>query len=328
MGERKYKVVITDAEYRSHEPERAVLSKLDVELVKFQCKTEDDVIKNCRDADALLNQYAPITRKVIDHLEKVKVIARYGIGVDNIDLKAATEKGIFVANVVYEICDVADHTVSLILSLVRKIPWASQSTKSGEWDWKKFQPVMRLRGKTVGIVGFGRVGMEVAQRLLGFGVKVIAYDPYSPLEVFEERHVEKVGLETLLERSDIVTIHVTLTEETRHMIGEAELRKMKETAILVNASRGAVVDEAALYTALREGWIASAGLDVLEREPLTRDNPLLGLDNVVITPHMAWYSLGSLTEIQRKAAEEVARVLSGEPPKSLVNREVLRTKQS
>lgn len=328
LGERRYRVAITDSEYGSHEPEWAVLSKLDVELVKFQCRTEDDVIKNCRDADALLNQYAPITRKVIDHLERAKVIARYGIGVDNIDLKAATEKGIFVANVVYEIYDVADHTVGLILSLVRKIPWASQSTRLGEWDWKKFQPVMRLRGKTVGIVGFGRVGREVAERICGFGVEVIAYDPYLPLKVFQERHVEKVDMETLLKRSDIITVHVALTEKTRHMIGRDELRKMKKTAILVNASRGAVIDEAALYTALREKWVASAGLDVLEREPLTRDNPLLGLDNVVITPHMAWYSIDSLTEIQRRAAEEVARVLRGQPPKSLVNREVLKTKQT
>lgn len=323
MANKKFTVAITDAEYASHEPEREVLSKLNVNLVKFQCKTEDDVIKNCRGADALLNQYAPITRRVIENLENTKIIARYGIGVDNIDLEAATEKGIFVTNVAYDICDVADHTVALILSLIRKIPWVYQSTKSGEWDWKKFQPVMRLKGKTVGIIGFGRVGREVAKRIGCFGVNTITYDPYIPLEVFEKSRVKRVDLEAILEKSDIITLHVALTKETRHMIGEDQLRKMKKTAVLINACRGPVVDEKALYTALKEKWIACAGLDVLEREPLTRRNPLLELNNVVVTPHMAWYSAGSVTEMQTAAAEEVARVLSGQLPRRLVNKRVL-----
>jgi len=328
MGEKRFRVVITDAEYGSHEPERRVLSRLNAELVKFQCKTEDDVIKNCRDADALLNQYAPIARKVMENLKDVKIIARYGIGVDNVDLEAATEKGIFVTNVVYDICDVADHTVGLILALVRKIPWARQSVKSGEWDWKKFQPIMRLSGKTLGIVGFGRVGREVAKRMEGFGINMVAYDPHLPSGAFEKSGVKRVDLETILKEADMITIHVALTKETRHMIGSGELRKMKKTAILVNASRGAVIDENALYTALKEGWIGAAGLDVLEREPIRKDNPLLELDNVLITPHMAWYSSASLTEIQTKAAEEVARVLRGQLPLSLVNKEVLKLKRS
>lgn len=291
--------------------------------MEFQCKTEDDVIKNCKDADALLTHHAPITRKVIESLERAKIIARYGIGVDNVDLESATEKGIFVTNVVYNIYDVADHTVSLILSLIRKIPWIYQSTKSGEWDWKKFQPIMRLKGKTAGIIGFGRVGREVAKRISGFGVNMIAYDPYLQLEVFEESHVERVDFKTILEKSDIITLHVILTKETRHMIGENELREMKKTAILINTCRGPVVDEEALYTALKEKWIAGAGLDVLEREPLTIENRLLELDNVVITPHIAWYSVDSLPEIQTAAVEEVARVLRGQLPLRLVNKEVL-----
>lgn len=323
MAEKKFKVAITDAQYKSHEPERAVLSKLNVELVKFQCRTEGDVIKNCKDADALLVQYAPITEKVIENLKNVRIIARYGIGVDNIDLEAATEKGIFVTNVVYDICDVADHAISLILSLVRKIPWVYQSTKSGEWDWKQFQPIMRLKGKTVGIIGLGRVGREVAKRISGFGVNILAYDPYIPLEIFKKNNAKKIDLETILEKSDIITLHVILTKETRHMIDENELRKMKKTAILINTCRGPVVNEKSLYTALKEKWIAGAGLDVLESEPLTEDNPLLELDNVVITPHMGWYSAGSVTEIQTAVAEDVARVLSGELPQRLVNKSVL-----
>jgi len=328
MSEKEFKVIVTDAEYASLEPEKAALSKLNVELVKMQCRTEDDVIRNCRDADALLTQYAPITRRVMENLKKVKIIARYGIGVDNVDLKAATEKGIFVANVIYDICDVADHTSGLILSVFRKLPWAYQGVKSGDWDWKKLQPIPRLRGKTLGLIGFGRVGREVAKRIGAFGVRLIAYDPYLPPEVFEKNNTGRVDLETLIQESDIITIHVELTAETRHMINEDVLRRMKKTAILINASRGAVIDEAALYRALKEKWIAGVGLDVLEKEPPAKDNPLLTLDNVLITPHMAWYSLGSVEEIQRKAAEEVARVLSGQLPLSLVNKDVLKTGRS
>ncbi|RLI36940.1 C-terminal binding protein [Candidatus Bathyarchaeota archaeon] len=323
---KRFKVIITDAEYASHEPEREVLSKFNVELVKYQCRTEDEVIENCRDADALLNQYAPITRRVIESLEKAKVIVRYGIGVDNIDLEAATERGIYVANVIYDICDVADHAVTLMLSLNRKITLADKSVKEGCWDWKPLQPIMRVRGRTVGIVGFGRVGREVAKRVRCLGVRIMAYDPYLPPEVFEENRVERVDLDTLLRVSDIITLHVALTDETYHMIGAEELRKMKRTALLINASRGAVVDEKALYRALKEGWIAGAALDVMEKEPPDRDNPILSLDNVIVTPHMAWYSTASVKEIQRKAAEEVARVLSGKAPINLVNKDVLKVK--
>ena len=327
MANRKFTVAITDAEYASHEPEHEALSKLNVNLVKFQCKTEDDVIKNCRNADALLNQYAPMTRRVIENLKKAKIIARYGIGVDNVDLKAATEKGIFVTNVIYDICDVADHTVALMLSLIRKIPWAYQSVNAGKWDWKILQPINRINRETVGIIGFGRVGREVAARIAAFGVNIISYDPYLPLEIFEKSSVKKVDLETIFEQSDIITIHVTLTNETRHMIGLDQLRKMKKTAVLINASRGAVIDEKALYTSLKEKWIAGAAFDVSEKEPPAADNPILKLDNVIVTPHMAWYSLASLTEIQRKSAEEIARVLSGQLPVNLVNKEVLESKR-
>jgi len=320
----KFKVAITDAEYESHEIERDILSRIGAELVKFQCRTEDDVIKYCSGMDGLLNQYAPLTRRVIENLRNVKVIVRYGIGVDNIDVEAATEKGILVANVIYDITDVADHTLSLILSLVRKIPWIHENTKKGEWNWKKFQSISRLKGKTVGIIGLGRIGRKVAQRLRGFEVRLIAYDPYQPTEVFIKNQVEKVSFETLLKESDIITIHVPLTNKTRHMIGENEFRKMKRDALLINVSRGGIVDEKALYKALKNGWISGAGLDVLEKEPLRKDNPLLELDNVIITPHIAWYSTSSITELQRKAAEEIARALSGQIPKNLLNREVLK----
>ncbi|MEM2026569.1 MAG: C-terminal binding protein [Candidatus Bathyarchaeia archaeon] len=320
---RRFKVAIKDSGYESHDVEEEVLSRVGAELAIFQCRSEEEVIEYCGDADALLNTYAPITRRVIENLQKVKVIVRYGIGVDNIDLKAATEKGVFVANVIYDVTDIADHTVGLILSLIRKIPLADGSVKSGLWDWKVTRPISRLKGKTVGIIGFGRIGRKVAQRLRGFEVKILSYDPYVPESLFAEYHVEKVDFDTLIRESDIITIHVPLTNETRHMIGEKEFKSMKRGAIIINTSRGGVIDEQALYKALKEGWIAGAGLDVLEKEPPEKDNPLLKLDNIIVTPHMAWYSNDSLYEIRRKAAEEVARVLSGQIPVNLVNREVL-----
>jgi D-3-phosphoglycerate dehydrogenase len=320
----KFKVVITDSDYGSHEIEEEILFSVGADLVKFQCKTEDDIIRCCSDADGLLNQYAPITRRVIENLQRARIIVRYGVGVDNIDVNAATERGIFVANVIYDITDVADHTLSLILSLSRKIIWADRNVKENRWDWKSVQPISRLKDKTVGIIGFGRIGRKVAQRLKGFEVKILSYDPYVPEEIFREYGVEKVDFETLIKESDIITVHTPLTDETRHMIGEKELRSMKREAILINVSRGGIIDEKALYKALKERWISGAGLDVLEVEPPSKDNPLLRLDNVIITPHMAWYSNKSLDEIRRKAAEEVARALSGQIPMNLVNRDVLK----
>ncbi|MBS7653960.1 MAG: C-terminal binding protein [Candidatus Bathyarchaeia archaeon] len=320
----RFRVAITDSDYGSHEVEEEVLSSIGADLIKFQCRTEDDVIQCCSDVDGLLNQYAPITRRVIEVLQKAKIIVRYGVGVDNIDVDAATEKGIFVANVIYDVTDVADHALSLILSLARKIVWADRNVKENKWDWKAVQPISRLKDKTVGIIGFGRIGRKVAQRLRGFEVKIVAYDPYVLGEAFREYGVEKVDFETLIKESDIITIHIPLTNETRHMIGWKELRSMKREAILINVSRGGIIDEKALCKALEERWIAGAGLDVLEEEPPAKDNPLLRLDNVVITPHMAWYSNRSLYEIRRKAAEEVARALSGQIPVNLVNRDVLK----
>jgi len=318
----RFKVAVTDSEYESHEIERRVLSKVNAKLDVFQCKTEDEVIKYCSDADGLLNTYVALTRKVIGTLN-AKVITRYGIGVDNIDIGAATERGILVTNVIYDIADVADHTLSLILSLVRKIPWIRNATRRGEWDWRKFQPIARLKGKKVGIIGFGRIGRKVAQRLKGFDVELCAYDPYVSSAVFEEYMVKRVELGTLLEESDIVTVHVALTDETRHLIGEKELKKMRTDALLINASRGGVIDEKDLHRSLKEGWIGGAGLDVLEDEPLAEGNPLVLLSNVIITPHIAWYSASSVAEIQEKAAQQVAAALSGQIPTFLINREAL-----
>jgi len=327
MVTKKWKVVITDAEYPSFEIEKKVLSPLPADLVKCQCFTEEELIRACRDADALLNQYAKITPRVIENLSHVKIISRYGIGVDNVDLDAATKKNIFVTNVVYDICDVADHAIMLMLALTRKIFRVNESIKRFEWDWKKFHPIPRIKGKTIGIIGLGRVGRQVARRLQGFDVHLLACDPYIPREVFTTYHAEQADLRTLLEQSDIVTIHVPLNKETRRMISTNELKAMKTTAILINAARGGIVDEKALLKALEKKQIAGAGLDVLEHEPITKDNPLLQYENVIITPHMGWYSEDTVDEVQRIAAEQVLQCLQGKIPTNLVNTEVIKSKR-
>ena len=324
MPTKKFKVVITDAEYPSFDIEKKVLSKRNVELIKFHCKTEEELIRNCNGADALLNQYAKITPNVIENLKQVKIIARYGIGVDNVNLDAATKKGIFVTNVVYDICDVADHTIALMLALTRKLFFVDKSIKKLEWDWKKFAPITRIKGKTVGIIGLGRVGRQVAKRIKGFDVNLLAYDPYIPSEVFKTYNAKQVNFDTLLEQSDIVTVHVPLNDETRHMISSAQLKKMKKKAILINAARGGIVDEKALCNALTKKEIAGTGLDVLEQEPIKKDNPLLRFENVIITPHMSWYSEDAVDEVQRIAAEQVLQCLEGRVPTNLVNKDVIK----
>ena len=324
MPNKKFKVVITDAEYPSFDIEKKILSKLNVELTKFQCKTEEELIRNCKDADAILNQYAKITPRVIEKLDNTKIIARYGIGVDNVALDAATKKGIFVTNVVYDICDVADHTITLVLALTRKLFFVEKSVKKLEWDWKKFHPITRIKGKTVGIIGLGRVGRQVAKRIKGFDVNLLACDPYIPVDVFKAYNAKRVNYDTLLEQSDIVTVHVPLNNETRHMISTDQLKKMKKKAILINAARGGIVDEKALFKALKEKEIAGAGLDVLEQEPIQKDNPLLNLDNVIITPHMGWYSEDAVDEVQRIAAEQVLQCLQRKVPTNLVNKDVVK----
>jgi D-3-phosphoglycerate dehydrogenase len=324
MQSKKFKVVITDAEYPSFNVEKKVLSQLNVDFVKCQCTTEEELIRHCRDADALLNQYAKITPHVIENLNHVKIIARYGIGVDNVDLDAARKKNIFVTNVVYDICDVADHTIMLMLALTRKISQVEESIKKFEWDWKQFHPIPRIKGKTIGIIGLGRVGRQVARRLSGFDVQLLACDPYIPVDVFTTYHAKQVDYKTLLEHSDIVTIHVPLNKETRNMISTNELKTMKKKAIVINAARGGIVDEKALCEALKKKEIAGAGLDVLEHEPIQKENPLLHFENVIITPHMGWYSEDTVDEVQRIAAEQVLQCLQGRIPSNLVNKEVIK----
>jgi len=321
----KFEVVISDSSFEDDEVEKEVLKQIGAKVKFFQCRSEEEIATVAREADALLNDHLPLSGKTLSSLDKVRIIVRCAIGYDNIDLEKATEKRIIVCNVPdYCINEVADHTLSLILALARKIPWINAATKAGEWNWRRFAPMYRLEGKTAGIIGFGRIGREVAKRLKAFGLRVIAFDPYLPREVFESIGAVQVGLEELLSEADIISVHCPLTRETYHLIDREKFRLMKKTAIFVNVARGAIVDEKALYQALKKKQIQAAGLDVFETEPLEKDNPLLELDNVILTPHIAWYSEEAEIAVRKSAAEEIVRFFSGVKPKNVVNPQVLK----
>ncbi|NYF23788.1 C-terminal binding protein [Sporosarcina sp. JAI121] len=321
-----YKVIVTDYEYTTFAPEQEVLSKIGIELTYKQCRTEEDVIAECKDADALISQYAPISRKVIEKLEKCKVIARYGVGFNTIDIDAATEMGIMVGNVTdYCLDEVSDHTIALLLSSARKITKLNNAVKSGTWNFNVGVPIFRLRGRTLGLVGFGNIPQTVAKKAQAFGLTVIAYDPFVSEAVAHEMNVKLVTLDDLCKLSDYVSIHVPLNKHTEGMISNEQFSKMKREAFIINTSRGRIIDEKALINALEEGKIAGAGLDVLEIEPIDQNNPLLKMDNVILTPHAAFNSVEAEVELKRKTAQNVADVLSGYYPRYLVNKEVKKT---
>ncbi len=317
MSENRTKVVITDCDHPSVEIEKEVFSEIDLEFVLAYCNTEDEVIEAAQDADGIINQYAPITRRVIESLKKCKVIARYGVGVDNIDVEAATEHKIIVANVPdYCVDEVSTHTIALILACARGITLLDRKIRDKKWDFTLAKPLFRTKGKTLGLFGLGRIARAVAQKASGFSFKIIAYDPYvSKID----KGIELVEFSKLLSDSDFVSIHAPLTDETRHSFGENELRNMKKTAYLINTSRGPIVDEEALYKVLEKRRIAGAALDVMEEEPPDWEIPLLTLDNLIITPHISFYSEESYAELKTKTAKAVLSVLKGELPQAIIN---------
>ena len=322
-----FKVVAVDSVRMVPTVEREILAEAGAELVTADCHGEEDLIRATRDAHALLVSLSQVTRRVMATWSRVRVIARYGIGVDTVDLKAATDHGILVTNVP-DFCydEVSDTAMSLILAVTRKVVRMHSLVSRGVYNRKLAMPVYKARGQTLGLLAFGRIARAVARKAAPFGFRVLAHDPYVQPESLAGQPVELVGLEELLARSDVLSIHAPLTPETRHIVGESQLRLMKPTAYLVNTSRGPVVDQKALTRALQEGWIAGAGLDVLEKEPPDPEDPILGLDNVVLTPHYASYTEESYVEVREKAARQVVQGLRGEVPTYLVNREVLKRK--
>lgn len=327
-ADRKPKVVVADYDFGDVDIERSIVAAAGLELTAAQAKSEDEVIAVASDADAVLTQYAEIGRRAIDSFKRCKVIARYGIGVDIVDVEEATRRNIVVTNVPNDWCmnEVADHAVALLMALVRKLPQYDRATRAGEWEWQTGRPIQRLQEGTVGLYSFGAIAKEVARRMKGFGVKtIIACDPYADKNDAAAEGVSLVPFEELLTRSDYLVIQAPLTKETRGRFGETELRRMKKGAILVNTARGPIVKDEDLYRVLRDGWLSGAGLDDIEAEPAKRANwrstdPLFSLENVIITPHAAYYSEQSIQIVRRFAAEEAVRVLQGKAPLSPVNK--------
>jgi D-3-phosphoglycerate dehydrogenase len=322
----RFKAVSTDHHRFPVGVEREILARVDCTLVPAICKSEDETIGACRDAHAILNSSAKISRRVIEELKEALVICRYGIGVDTVDIPAATEHGIIVANVP-DFCfdQVADTAMSLILSVPRKVTYLNNLIRQGTYNRELARPIHNFRGATLGLVGFGNIPRNLVWKAVPFGFRIIAYDPYVKPEDVREYPVTLVDFDTLLRESDLISVHTPLTDETRHLFNEAAFRKMKPSAYFFNLGRGPVHDQKALYRALKEGWIAGAGLDVLEKEPPGPDDPLLTLDNVVFTPHYASYTEEAYQELRVKTAENAATVLRGQFPKYLVNPEVKQT---
>ncbi len=316
-------VAVADSVFPNLDLARAVVSRAGAELRLASQPTPEGIVAAAKDADALLVTYAKINADMIREMKKCRIISRFGIGVDNVDLEAATRAGIVVTKVPdYCIDEVSDHAMALLLSLVRKIPFSSARAHAGRWEMPAVTPIHRLRGTVLGLVGFGRIPQLVAPKAKAFGMRIMAYDPYVPLNVMEQAGVGRLEFAELLKISDYISIHSPLLPETHHLFSTDVFRQMKPGALIVNTSRGPVVDEAALAAALDSKHIGGAALDVLEQEPPV-SSPLFGRDNVILTPHTSFYSVESLEELQTKAAEEVVRVLTGQPPRNPVNPEAL-----
>ncbi|MBI2853563.1 MAG: C-terminal binding protein [Chloroflexi bacterium] len=305
-------------------------AKREIDYVEKPARTEDEVIAALGNADAAVVEVEPCTRRVISNLKVCRLIFTPKVGYDNIDIAAATEHGICVANMPGNSSDeVSDHAMALLLACARKLIRLDKIVKSGEWRvfhgpemQAAWHGINQLRGQTLGLVGFGRIPRILVPKAKAFGLRVLAYDPFCPEEAMRQTGVEPASLETLLRESDFISAHAPLTPETRHMFGAAQLKLMKPTSYLINTARGQLVDEAALYMALVEGRIAGAALDVLEMEPAKMNNPLLKLDNVVLTGHSAHYSERSWTDASLAPAQEVGRILSGRWPNGWINRDV------
>lgn len=316
-------VVVTDHVFPHLDAESKILAAEGHELRDAGgVRTPGEVAAAVADADAILNCYVPIPAEVIRSLTRCRIIARYGIGLDTIDVPEATARGIVVTNVPdYCIDEVSDHALALILSLVRRVAILDRSVRAGGWDLAPARPIHRLRGRTLGLVGFGRIARRLAEKAAPIGFRVVACDPFVPDDAMASAGVEAGDLDAVLTTSDVVSVHAPLTPESRHLIGSAELGKMKPGAFLVNTSRGPLIDLAALRDILDTGHLGGVALDVLETEPPEADDLLLRHPDVVVTPHAAFYSEEATVEQQRKAAEQVVAALDGEVPVYAVNPE-------
>jgi D-3-phosphoglycerate dehydrogenase len=312
-------VKLTDQVFPSLDVERSILAGIGASLEVLPDPAPETIREQAARADAVLTTYAPIDRETIGALERCRIISRYGIGVDNIDLEAARERGITVTNVPdYCVEEVADHVMALLLAAARKVVLASSVVRSGGWGIGELVPVHRLRGRKLGLIGFGHIGAKVARRAAAFGLEVGAYDPYVPAERLEADGVRAAGsLEALLSGSDFVSVHVPLLESTRGLVDEAAVAQMKPGAVLINTARGPIVSTEAVIGALRDGRLAAACLDVFASEPPDA-GALADVPNLIATPHSAFYSEEAIQESQTRAAQAIVDVLSGREPRNRV----------
>jgi len=318
--------MIADSDFGDVDIERAIIEGAGFTLEAYQCKSEEEVIAHGGDAAGILTQYAYIGAAAMESLPQLRVIARYGTGVDIVDVDQATRHGIQVTNAPNEWCadEVADHAIALWLAAARKINEYDTAARRGEWQWQTGAPIWRLRGRVFGLLGYGATARLIAARAKAFAVEVWAYDPFVDADVMRGDQVRPVTLDELIHECDYLTIQAPLTPDTRHLFNDATLSRMKPTAILINTARGPIISDAALDRALRGGTIAAAALDDLEEEPAKRadwepTNSLLHHPNVIVTPHAAYYSEDSIHTIRTIAAEEAVRVLTGQQPRSPVN---------
>jgi D-3-phosphoglycerate dehydrogenase / 2-oxoglutarate reductase len=320
----QHKVVVINPGFESYHPEREILEPSGAEVIVAQkdCCTEELILSTAAGATAILVREGPVTGRVIEALKQLKIIARYGVGVDNVDLETARRNKIYVSIVPnYGNEDVSDHAMALMLACIRTLPIRDRNVRNGIFETDIVAEIHRTTGRNLGIIGYGKIARAFHRKWKGFlPGRVLVYDPFVDAETVRQNGAEKVEFSLLLKEADYISIHAPLTSETRHLIDAAALQQMKSTAVIVNTSRGAVIDTLALAKALERGAIFAAGIDVFEKEPLPVDHPLVSLPNVILTPHQAWYSKESTLDLQRGAAREVQRVLTGRQPQNWINK--------
>lgn len=318
-------VLVTDYTWPSTATEAEVLAEVGARLLIAETGSEEELLSLAPQADAILTCFKKVSAAVIRAGEKLQVVGRYGIGVDNIAVDEATRLGIPVTNVpAYCLDEVAEHALALLLAGARKVCQYHAAVHEGNWSLQTGIPIYRVRGRTLGIVGFGKIGQTLADKARALGLRILACDAYMSQDAIRQRGAEPMSLDDLLAQSDFVSLHTPLTPETRGLLNADRLRRMKPAAFVINTARGGLIVTDALVRALQAGWIAGAALDVFDPEPLPADHPLLALPNLIATPHMAFYSEESMLELERQAAQNVAAILSGRRPASVVNPEVLK----
>jgi len=317
----KYKVIVSDNRHGDYSIEAAILKQVDAEVVVENCTTEQEMIMACKDVDGVLLDQASMTAKVVESLTRCKVISRYGVGFDNVDVPACTKKKIHVANVPdYCMEDVSDHAMALFYSCVRQITLRDRQVRQGKWDMDR-SGICRIKGKVFALMGFGNIARCLAKKLSGLGLgKILVYDPYVSKETIEGLGAQKADLENVLSEADYISLHMPVTSETKGIINKKAFSLMKNTAILINTARGSLIVEEDLIDALLNGKIACAGLDTHNKEPLPANSPLMKMDNCILTDHMGFFSVESMVELHTKVAQNVKAVLEGGKPIYSVNK--------